>query len=100
MEETNKALTDLTAAINAMSAQISEIYPADNVADIADSAPRDRATSDQEADCCVISKEALEGAESSTMVRLHGWVQGREVLMLVDSGSSHNFICESLAAKL
>ena len=27
MEETNKALADLTAAISAMSAQISEIHP-------------------------------------------------------------------------
>lgn len=58
------------------------------------------ASSDVGADCCVISKEALEGAESPTTMRLHGWVQDREVLMLVDSGSSHSFICETLAEQL
>ena len=56
--------------------------------------------SEEEADCCIISQEAVEGAESPTTMRLHGWVQDREVLMLVDSGSSHSFICESLAEHL
>ncbi|XP_044326292.1 uncharacterized protein [Triticum aestivum] len=58
------------------------------------------ATSESAADCCVISKEAIEGAESPTTMRLHGWVQGREVIMLVDSGSSHSFVCASLAEHL
>ncbi|XP_044361900.1 uncharacterized protein [Triticum aestivum] len=53
-----------------------------------------------DADCCVLSKEALEGAESATTMRLHGWVQKREVLMLVDSGSSHSFVSSELAAQL
>ncbi|XP_073363591.1 uncharacterized protein [Aegilops tauschii subsp. strangulata] len=61
---------------------------------------QDEAASEQGPDCCVLSKEALDGGESSTTMRLHGWVQGREVLMLIDSGSSHSFICESLAAQL
>uniref|UniRef100_A0A8R7V8Z0 Uncharacterized protein n=1 Tax=Triticum urartu TaxID=4572 RepID=A0A8R7V8Z0_TRIUA len=33
-------------------------------------------------------------------MRLHGWVQDREVLMLVDSGSSHSFISSTLAHQL
>lgn len=53
-----------------------------------------------EVDCCVLSKEALEGAESPTTMRLHDWVQQREVLMLVDSRSSHSFISSSLAHHL
>ena len=68
--------------------------------DISEPSARDDAVSDRSADCCVISKEALDGGESPTTMRLHGWVQGREVLMLVDSGSSHSFICESLATQL
>uniref|UniRef100_A0A453EC58 Reverse transcriptase domain-containing protein n=2 Tax=Aegilops tauschii subsp. strangulata TaxID=200361 RepID=A0A453EC58_AEGTS len=57
-------------------------------------------TAPSEADCCVLSKEALEGAESPTTMRLHGWVQDREVLMLVDSGSSHSFVSSTLAHHL
>ncbi|XP_044956875.1 uncharacterized protein LOC123407740 [Hordeum vulgare subsp. vulgare] len=53
-----------------------------------------------EPDCCVLSKEALEGAESPMIMCLHGWVQQCEVLMLVDSGSSHSFINSSLAHQL
>lgn len=55
---------------------------------------------DQGAECCTISREALDGTESPTTMRLHGWVQQREVLMLVDSGSSHSFVCSSLAQHL
>lgn len=53
-----------------------------------------------EADYCVLSKATLEGAESPTTMRLHGWVQGREVLMLIDSGSSHSFVSQPLAVHL
>ena len=65
--------------------------------DIGEPSTREDAGSDWSMDCYIISKEALDGGESPTTMRLHGWVQGREVLMLVDSGSSHSFICESLA---
>lgn len=44
-----------------------------------------------------ISQQALTGTESSTSFRLRGWVQGLEVLMLVDSGSSHSFIDSTFA---
>lgn len=55
---------------------------------------------DRAVDCCVLSREALEGGESPTTMRLHGWVQDREVLMLVDSGSSHSFVSAALADHL
>lgn len=57
-------------------------------------------SSEHDVDYCVISKEAMEGAESPTTMRLHGWVQDREVLMLVDSGSSHSFVSEAMADRL
>lgn len=47
-----------------------------------------------------ISREAVLGIESSRTVRLQGFIQRHEVLMLVDSGSSHSFISEKLANKL
>lgn len=41
-----------------------------------------------------ISSQALHGSESSKSIKLRGWVQNRELLMLVDSGSTHSFIDE------
>lgn len=49
------------------------------------------------ADCCVISQAALQGAAPPQTVRLKGTVQGRVVLMLVDSGSTHIFISQTIA---
>nr|XP_025875985.1 uncharacterized protein LOC4347143 isoform X1 [Oryza sativa Japonica Group]XP_025875986.1 uncharacterized protein LOC4347143 isoform X1 [Oryza sativa Japonica Group]XP_025875987.1 uncharacterized protein LOC4347143 isoform X1 [Oryza sativa Japonica Group] len=47
-----------------------------------------------------ISYQAVTGTESLTSFRLNGWVQGYELLMLVDSGSSHSFIDITVAQKL
>lgn len=43
-----------------------------------------------------ISKEAVNGTEFARILRLLGTVQGREVTMLVDSGSSHCFVSEEI----
>ena len=45
-----------------------------------------------------ISKPALTGGVSSKAFQLRAWIQGREVLMLVDSGNTTSFINERLAA--
>lgn len=37
---------------------------------------------------CAISKQALTGEVPARAFQLHAWIQGHEVLMLVDSGSS------------
>jgi hypothetical protein len=47
---------------------------------------------------CLVSDVALQGVEPPLTMHLWGVVQQQEVLMLVDSGSMHNFIRESLAA--
>jgi hypothetical protein len=47
-----------------------------------------------------ISQQALWGTESNRSVRLRGWVQGAELLMLIDSGSSHSFIDLGVGKKL
>lgn len=47
-----------------------------------------------------ISKTALTGGVSPKAFQLRAWIQGREVLMLVDSGSTTSFINEQLAASI
>lgn len=53
-----------------------------------------------EADLIAISKEAVNGAETSRTIRLQGVIQSLEVIMLVDSGSSHCFVSEELARQM
>lgn len=47
-----------------------------------------------------ISQAAVAGTESSNTFRLLGQLQKQRVLMLIDSGSSHCFVNESIAATL
>ena len=47
-----------------------------------------------------ISKIATTGLTTARTVRLLGRIDGQAVLILVDSGSSHSFICEEVAANL
>jgi hypothetical protein len=47
-----------------------------------------------------ISKLAISGATTPTTVRLVGMIEDQEVMILVDSGSSHCFISEKVAARL
>ncbi|XP_071685404.1 uncharacterized protein [Lolium perenne] len=47
-----------------------------------------------------LSQQAMGGTENSTCFRLQGVIQGQEVLMLIDSGSTGNFISDSLASLL
>ena len=47
-----------------------------------------------------ISQAAAEGGQNATTMRLQGWIQQQEVLMLVDSGSSHTFVSSALAERL
>ncbi|XP_040259896.1 uncharacterized protein [Aegilops tauschii subsp. strangulata] len=58
------------------------------------------AVSDTSSECHTISKAALEGSVAPRTIRLQGKLQSQQVLMLVDSGSSHSFISSVLAAKL
>jgi hypothetical protein len=56
--------------------------------------------SDSQAEVCAISQAALEGSEAPNTFRLVGQIQKQQVMILVDSGSSHCFVSESLAASL
>jgi hypothetical protein len=47
-----------------------------------------------------ISTQAVNGLEHTNSMRLQGVIQGREVIILIDSGSSDNFISSRLAKQL
>lgn len=47
-----------------------------------------------------ISRQALDGTSAPKAVQLHAWLQGQEVLMLIDSGSTMPFVNRSLVGKL
>lgn len=48
----------------------------------------------------VISEEAVNRLEGPRTMRFLGSIWGHEMVILVDSGSSHTFISEQLASKL
>lgn len=56
--------------------------------------------SDSADDLMAISVQALNGTEGSKTIKLRGHLQGKEIFMLIDSGSSHSFICEHIASSI
>lgn len=49
---------------------------------------------------CVLSIHAVAGLDGPGVMQLHAWLHGREVLLLVDSGSTSSFVDQHLAARL
>lgn len=47
-----------------------------------------------------ISLQAMNGTESFKTLRLRGYLNGKEVFMLIDSGSSHSFISSTVASSV
>jgi len=58
--------------------------------------PKDSDSSD---DLMTLSAHAVQGTEAPRTLRLVGKFYATEVVMLVDSGSTHNFVSESLAGQ-
>jgi hypothetical protein len=54
--------------------------------------------SDSGDELMALSVQAISGTEGTKTIRLRGHLQGKEVFMLVDSGSSHSFISEQMAS--
>jgi hypothetical protein len=50
--------------------------------------------------CVVVSEAAVSGIESPRSMRLMGSIQGHDMLILVDSGSSHSFLSSKLVGQL
>lgn len=47
-----------------------------------------------------LSIHAIQGTVSCSTMRLHGKIQGRDVLIMVDSGSSTSFLSVAIANQL
>jgi hypothetical protein len=58
------------------------------------------ADTDLEEDLMAIFIQALNGVEGFKTLRLRGHLQGKEVFMLVDSGSSHSFVSSTMASTI
>lgn len=71
------------------------IQPAEEI-----EAPVTSASSEHGSQLMHLSQAAAEGRQGATTMRLQGWIQQHEVLMLVDSGSSHTFVSSDLAERL
>jgi predicted aspartyl protease len=50
--------------------------------------------------CLCVSKAAVSGKDSPKSMRLLGQIQGIDILMLVDSGSSNTFLSSEMAARM
>jgi hypothetical protein len=50
--------------------------------------------------CLAISDVALSGQEAPKTLKLKGTIQGLQILIVVNSGSSHSFISEQVAHQL
>ncbi|XP_040381702.1 uncharacterized protein LOC121054888 [Oryza brachyantha] len=56
---------------------------------------------EEQTDCLMhLSLNACNGTVSAQSFRVKGWLQGIELLMLVDSGSTHSFLDKQLADQL
>lgn len=49
---------------------------------------------------CALSLQAISGTDAPTVVQIHAWIQGKEILLLVDSGSTTSFINDQLASHM
>lgn len=47
-----------------------------------------------------LSGLSAEGLTQSNTMKLQGWIEGRRVMVLMDSGASHSFISTSLVNEL
>lgn len=47
-----------------------------------------------------ISLHAIMGSRSSSTIKIQGWLKNKPISVLVDSGSTHNFIAQSLVKQL
>ena len=54
--------------------------------------------SDSEEDLMAISSQATQGTSQGKTIKLSGHILKHQAVILVDSGSSHNFISEQLAS--
>lgn len=78
---------------------VDELLAMFSLDDAATESPPDSPISDEE-NLCTISGQAEDGSSAPGVLQLQAWLQGHEVLLLVDSGSSTSFVDSSFATKL
>lgn len=61
---------------------------------------RDEADLNESVTTTEISFHAFAGTFNPRTIRMTGWLQGRPLLILINSGSTHNFIQESVMSRL
>lgn len=54
----------------------------------------------EEESAAKVSLHAMNGSQGNGTIKLHGILQGHQVSILVDSGSSHDFLSQNLAKSL
>ena len=54
---------------------------------------------DSSDDLMSLSVNAVQGTDSSNTVRMMGNIGAKDVVILIDFGSSHNFVSENLASR-
>lgn len=55
---------------------------------------------EEEENLCTLSLHAVDGSTDAGVMQLQAWLQGREILLLVDSRSSSSFVDTRIANKL
>ena len=78
---------------------VDELLAMFSLDDLTGDSPPDSPISEEE-NLCTISHQAEDGSSDPGVLQLQAWVQGREILLLVDSSSSTSFVDRTLAAKL
>ncbi|XP_052733941.1 uncharacterized protein LOC108321488 [Vigna angularis] len=67
----------------------------------ADDDEEDAETMEEAEQCCMeLSVYSAEGVTQSNTMKLAGWVRERRIIVLIDSGASHNFISAHLVDEL
>ncbi|XP_073355673.1 uncharacterized protein [Aegilops tauschii subsp. strangulata] len=78
---------------------VDELLAMFSIDEASSESPPDSPISDEE-NLCTLSWQAEDGTSAPGVLQLQAWVQGHEVLLLVDSGSSTSFVDSSFASKL
>lgn len=61
---------------------------------------RDELEANQMSEFASISLQAILGKQTSTTMKLEGLIGKKEVIILVDSGSTHNFVSDAIVQEL
>lgn len=76
-----------------------QLFMMEDTAEVEDEPPRGRIEKQEGEEIAEILFHAIVGKMHPQTIRLQGWMKGRSVTVLVDSGNTHNFMDQSLVKK-